>query len=308
MLRDADAAMYQAKASGKGCYSIFDKEMYEVAIRQLHLANDLRKAIGRAEFEVHYQPILTLGTGEISGFEALVRWHHPTFGLLSPGEFIPLAEENGIINEIDHWVLLNACHQMKAWQAKRPETADLTVSVNISSRQFAQTGLFDTVKNVLMETGLAPSSLRLEITESAMIKNLRNTATILRELNFLGVKIALDDFGTGYSSLNYLHELPISVLKIDRSFINRVDSESDGIEILKAIVALATNLKMETTAEGIETEHQFEELRRIGCLSGQGYYISRPVPAEEAFEFLTEHETQFIPQNKTTRGGLRIVR
>jgi EAL domain-containing protein (putative c-di-GMP-specific phosphodiesterase class I) len=201
----------------------------------------------------------------------------------------------------------HACAQLKTWQTEFEELADISISVNISSRQFAQVGLFDTVKTILMETGLQPANLLLEITETAMIKNLRNTALILRELNFLGVRIALDDFGTGYSSLNYLHELPISVLKIDRSFVGRIDSESEGIEILKAIVALATSLKMETTAEGIETETQFEELQRIGCISGQGYYISKPLSAEDLGEYLMMERGGVIAKPNVSRGGLRLV-
>ncbi len=307
MLRDADSAMYQAKASGKGCYSIFDNEMYSSALRLLHLANDLRHAIEREEFVVHYQPIKSLETNEVRALEALVRWNHPTLGLLAPMEFIPLAEENGFVSEIDNWVMLRACRQMKQWQAEFEELRDASISVNISSRQFAKVGLFDTVKNVLMETGLAPAHLQLEITESAMIKNLKNTATILRELNFLGVRIALDDFGTGYSSLSYLHELPISTLKIDRSFVRRIDSEKDGIEIVKAIVALASSLKMETTAEGIETENQFDELRNIGCVTGQGYYLSRPVSAEALVDYLHSERNVHIPQTEIVRRGLRLV-
>ncbi|MBK7705534.1 MAG: EAL domain-containing protein [Acidobacteria bacterium] len=307
MLRDADAAMYQAKASGKGCFSLFDNQMYSNALRLLHLANDLRRGVERDEFIVHYQPIKSLETNKVRALEALVRWNHPTLGTLAPMEFIPLAEENGIINEIDNWVMLQACRQMKQWQNEFEELKDIAISVNISSRQFAQSGLFDTVKNVLMETGLAPSNLLLEITESAMIKNLKNTAKILRELNFLGVRIALDDFGTGYSSLNYLHELPISVLKIDRSFVRRIDNEQEGIEIVKAIVALASSLRMETTAEGIETEHQFSELRAMGCISGQGFYLSRPLDAAAATEYLISDGVQVVAIPERSRGGLRLV-
>lgn len=307
MLRDADAAMYQAKAQGKGCFSIFDNEMYSNAIRTLHLANDLRRAVERHEFVIYYQPIQSLQTNKITGFEALVRWNHPSYGMLSPIEFIPLAEENGIINQIDNWVMLNACRQMKKWQTEHSECENLNISVNISSRQFAQAGLFDTVKNILIETGLHPGNLTLEITESAMIKNLKNTALVLKELNFLGIKIALDDFGTGYSSLNYLHELPISVLKIDRTFVNRIEDEADGIEILKAITALAMNLKMTTIAEGIETPTQFDQLKKIGCENGQGYHISRPINADEAIDYFLSSTTTYIPKTVQSRGRLRLV-
>lgn len=307
MLRDADAAMYQAKAQGKGCYSIFDHEMHSNAIRLLHLANDLRRAIERSEFVIQYQPIKSLKSDKITGFEALVRWNHPTYGMLSPFEFIPLAEENGLISQIDNWVMLNACRQMKKWQTDYAECADLNISVNISSRQFAQTGLFNMVKDVLMETELKPTNLQLEITESAMIKSLKNTASILKELNFLGIKIALDDFGTGYSSLNYLHELPISVLKIDRAFVARLENEKEGLEILKAIIALASSLKMEIVAEGIETLEQLELLKEIGCASGQGFYLSRPVNADEAIEIFLLPTANYIPKNAKLHRGLRLV-
>ncbi len=307
MLRDADAAMYQAKASGKGCYNIFDHEMHANALSMLHLANDLRRALDRGEFVVHYQPIKSLESNKVRAFEALVRWNHPTLGQLTPAAFIPLAEENGIVNEIDNWVMRRACEQLRAWQAEFEELNEVAISVNISSRQFARVGLFDTVKSVLMDTSLPPGNLLLEITESAMIKNLTNTATILRELNFLGVRIALDDFGTGYSSLNYLHELPISVLKIDRSFVHRIGNDNEGVEILKAIIALASSLKMETTAEGIETANQLEELQKIGCISGQGYYLSRPLSADAVTGFLLAERGQSVPKAEISRGGLRLV-
>jgi diguanylate cyclase (GGDEF)-like protein/PAS domain S-box-containing protein len=298
ILRDADAAMYQAKGQGKGRYSLFDQTINDQATKTLRLASDLRHAVERGEFEINYQPIYSLKKGTVAGFESLVRWNHPAYGTLPPGEFIPLAEENGIINRIDDWVLLNACRQMKEWHETFPACRELTISVNLSSKRFEKSGLFDSVKRVLIETGLPPERLQLEITETAMIKNLHNTSRILKELTLLGVKIALDDFGTGYSSLNYLHELPISLLKIDRSFVRRINGGEDGTEVLRAITALAESLKMRVIAEGIETDEQFSLLQKIECSFGQGYLFARPLNAAAAAELLenkSEPNAKFRP-------------
>ena len=309
ILRDADAAMYQAKSSGKGCYAVFDNKMHENAVRVLWLANDLRRAIERSELIIHFQPIQSLESGKISGLEALVRWKHPTFGMLPPAEFISLAEENGLISAIDNWTLMMACRQMKLWQEYNPDFTDLAVSVNISPKQFAQMGLTEYVKRMLHETELPPNCLQLEITESAMVKNLKNTARILEELSALGVRIALDDFGTGYSSLSYLHELPLSTLKIDRSFVRRLDAENDGTEIVRAIVNLARSLKMSVVAEGIETEVQLHQLREMGCDFGQGYFLSRPIEAREVPKFVqTSLRQPAFNEINTPRNHLRLIK
>lgn len=308
ILRDADAAMYQAKARGKGCHVLFDQEMYANATRLLRLANDLRRATERDELMVHYQPLLCLETDEICGFEALARWNHPIYGVLMPSEFVPLAEENGLINQIDSWVLGESCRQMREWQKSGLVSAEMTISVNISTRQFAQNGLVENVRRVLSETGLNAACLQLEITESAMAKNLKNTARLLKELSRIGVSIALDDFGTGYSSLSYLHEFPISTLKIDRSFITRMSEESDGAEIVRAIIALARNMQMRVVAEGIETLEQLEQLREMNCDFGQGFLFSQPVPATEIANFVNSSDLKSMAHRESIRrGNLRLV-
>ncbi|MDQ4122275.1 MAG: EAL domain-containing protein [Acidobacteriota bacterium] len=308
ILRDADAAMYQAKARGKGCYVVFDQEMYANATRLLRLANDLRRAVERDEMLVHYQPLQCLDTDEICGFEALARWKHPIYGVLMPSEFVPLAEENGLINQIDGWILAESCRQMREWQKNGVVTSGMIISVNISTRQFAQNGLVENVRRVLCETGLNAACLQLEITESAMAKSLKNTARVLKELNRIGVSIALDDFGTGYSSLSYLHEFPISTLKIDRSFISRMSDESDGTEIVRAIIALARNMEMRVVAEGIETLEQLEQLREMNCDFGQGFLFSQPIPATEIADFVKSSNFKLMAHREMIRrGNLRLV-
>lgn len=306
MLRDADAAMYQAKARGKSCFVLFDNEMHSNVSRQLRLANDLRRAGERGEFVLHYQVMQRLETDQICGFEALIRWQHPVYGLLPPSEFITLAEENGLTSEIDRWALETACRQMRRWQNQNLAYADLMMSVNVSTKQFARTGLFEYVQKVLRETKLAPSCLQLEVTESAMVQNLKNTASILTELHDFGVSIALDDFGTGYSSLSYLHELPITTLKIDRSFISRLNDDNEGAAIVQAIIVLGQNLKIKVIAEGIENFNQLDDLRKMGCEYGQGFLYSRPVAAPEAIKLLNASHSQIKISNRT-RPQLRLV-
>lgn len=307
MLRDADAAMYQAKARGKGCYVIFDENMYANATRDLRLANDLRKAIEQNELELFYQAVKSLETNEVCRFEALMRWNHPKFGLLAPPEFIPIAEENGLITKLDNWGMAEACRQLREWQDENPALEDFVISVNASNKQFAQVNFIENVKEILRQTGLKAGCLQLEITESAMAKNLQGTIDVLKDLNEIGVKIALDDFGTGYSSLNYLHELPISTLKIDRSFITRLNAEMNGVEIVKTIISLARNLKMEVVAEGVETNEQLEQLRRIGCDLGQGYLFSRPVSAEQAIKLATGGSPVVLPSAQKSSNHLRLI-
>ena len=308
ILRDSDAVLYQAKARCKGCHVVFDQQMYATVSRQLRLANDLRRAVERSELMFHYQSVQSLETGKICGFEALARWNHPQFGLLMPAEFVPLAEENGLINQIDSWALAEACRQMREWQTAGYASADLMMSVNISTRQFAQTGLIENVRRILLDTGLKPGCLQLEITESAMAKNLKNTASVLAELNRIGVTIALDDFGTGYSSLSYLHEFPISTLKIDRSFVTRMSDEPDGAEIVRAIISLAKSLEMKVIAEGIETVEQNEQLYEMNCDMGQGFLFSRPVSPAEAANLLNSPNLKSVTlRDLTRRNNLRLV-
>ncbi len=286
ILRDADSAMYQSKARGKGCYTIFEPQMHDNAAQLLELTNDLRRAIEKGDFILHYQPIKSMVENRIIGFEALVRWKHWSNALISPAVFIPLAEEAGFINEIDNWTMNEACSQLRKWLDEFPEYKDLTISVNVSPKQFVRSGLVEKVKAAISASGLSAKNLKLEITESAVVQNIVNTAGMLQEITDFGVKIALDDFGTGYSSLSYLHELPITTLKIDRSFISCLSEQESRVEIVRAIVSLAHNLKMDVVAEGIETVEQLNKLNEMGCEFGQGYYLSRPLDKEGIHELL----------------------
>ncbi len=280
---DADTALYRAKAQGRGRCVEFDVSMHDRAVELLHLETALRRALDRREFRIHYQPVVSLTTGQITGAEALLRWKHPERGLVPPMDFIPLAEETGLIVEIGAWVLKEACRQMKEWQEKLGQ-AQLEIGVNLSSRQFQVPGLVAQVAEVLQSTGLSPRSLRLEVTESLLMDKHPNVAQTMIELRAMGVRIDLDDFGTGYSSLSYLHQFPIDTLKIDRSFVQRMGSTDDALEIVNTILALAHSLDMEVVAEGVETEQQLELLRKMRCSYAQGYHLSRPI---EALQFET---------------------
>lgn len=276
MLRDADTALYRAKGQGRGRCVEFDASMHDRAVEQLQLETSLRRALERRELHLHYQPVVSLTTGQISGAEALLRWKHPERGLVPPMEFIPLAEETGLIVDIGAWVLREACRQMKDWQ-ERLNQPQLEIGVNLSSRQFQAPGLVAEVAEVLRATGLSPRCLRLEVTESLLMDKHPNIARVMTELRAMGVRIDLDDFGTGYSSLSYLHQFPIDTLKIDRSFVQRIGENEDGREIVNTILALANSLDMEVVAEGVETEQQLELLRKMHCAYAQGYHLSRPI-------------------------------
>lgn len=286
MLRDADTAMYRAKSAGRSRHQVFDFAMHQRAVSLLRLENDLRRAIERQELVTFYQPVVDITTQTLLGFEALVRWQHPTQGLLMPDAFVPIAEETGMICAIGKWILAECCRQMRDWRDLYPRTPALHMSVNVSTRQLVEADVTAEVIAVLAETGLAPSALSLEITESALIQNLDTTAEVLRKLHDLGLKIAIDDFGTGYSSLSYLQKLPIDALKVDRSFVSRLDEAPAQIEIVRAIVSLAQNLGMDVIAEGVETMAQADALRALNCKRAQGYLFSRPVPAAEAEQLI----------------------
>ena len=295
MLRDADTAMYRAKAGGGASHQIFAGHMHQRAVSALKLETDLRRAIERQEIVPFYQPIVDLDTGAVVGFEALARWRHPSRGMVSPDLFIPVAEETGLIGAIGERMLAEACRQARAWQRNHPRWSTLGISVNVSSRQLSQGGVAADVERVLGATGLDPRCLTLEITESAFMHNLGAGAGVVQRLHEMSVGLHLDDFGTGYSSLAYLHSFPVQALKIDRSFVNRMDRGPQQSAIVTAIVSLAHNLGMEVVAEGIETRAQVEALRALDCRRGQGFLFSKPLPADQAERLLTSGLPSGLP-------------
>jgi diguanylate cyclase (GGDEF)-like protein len=277
VLRDADTAMYDAKTSGKARDAVFDREMHDRAVALLELETDLRRAVERSEFEIHYQPIVSLTTGRIDAFEALLRWRHPHRGLLFPNSFVPVAEDTGLIVPIGWWVLREACRQLADWQSPPWLGGNLAVTVNLSGKQFRQADLVQRIEEILCQTGIRPDHLRLEITESTLMEQAEGAVETLLALRRLGVKLYIDDFGTGYSSLSYLHRLPVDALKIDRSFISAMDQRNEHSEIVGTILTLARTLRMDVAAEGIETAEQVSRLRALDCHFGQGYYFSQPL-------------------------------
>jgi len=287
ILRDADIAMYRAKENGKARYEVFDHGMHARAVSRLQLESDLRQAVELKEFSVYYQPIICLQTGRLAGFEALVRWNHPRRGLVEPVDFIPVAEETGLIVPIGEWVLNEACAQVRQWQLDSPSHRSLSLSVNLSARQVAQPDLLDRIKEALDSSKLHPHCLKLEITESVVMENAEAAALMFKQLRSLGVQLSIDDFGTGYSSLSYLHRFPLNYLKIDRSFVMRLTTENDNA-IVRTIATLARNLGMEVIAEGIETEEQFRQLKMLGCEYGQGFLFSRPVDNDGVVHLLAQ--------------------
>jgi diguanylate cyclase (GGDEF)-like protein/PAS domain S-box-containing protein len=285
ILRDAEIAMYRAKSGGKACYEVFDHAMHAGAIKRLQLETDLRKAVELNQFCVYYQPIVSLSSGQIVGFETLSRWQRPE-SLVMPGEFIAVADETGIILAINRQLLYEACRQLRSWQALFPSDPPLTINVNIAPKQFAQPDLASQIGKILKETGLDPCCLNLEITETIAMRDADRSAVLLTELKDLGVHLDIDDFGTGYSSLSRLQRFPVDTLKIDRSFVSRMDTDGETREIVRIIVMLAHGLHLKVVAEGVETEAQAEMLKDIGCELAQGYLYSKPVPAETIEQLL----------------------
>lgn len=286
-LRNADTAMYRAKDQGRGRFELFDKDMHNRAVGLLEMETDLRRALSRDEFRIHYQPIVSLEDWRIAGFEALLRWEHPQQGYITPLKFIPVAEETGLIIPIGQWIMREACRQLRAWQEQYATDQPFTISVNLSGKQFLQPDLIKCIEDVLTDTGLAASSLKIEITESAIIENIDSAAEILRQIKALGIQISLDDFGTGYSSLSYLHRFPIDTLKIDRSFVTGMNLPKNS-EIVRTIISLAVNLGMDVIAEGVETREQIIQLTGLGCTYLQGYLLSKPVDGQAMRELIEQ--------------------
>lgn len=281
MVRDADLAMYKAKASGQGSYMVFDKTMRQKAQHRLHLEGDLRKAISRDEFSLYYQPIVSLESGKLQGVEALIRWFHPQRGLIPPDDFIPVAEETGLISPIGKWVLDEACRQFTEWQLAYGSDAPSFLHVNVSRRQLLDPNLTKLVEQAIEKHAIPPECLHLEVTESMMMRDQKTIIDILKKLRNIGAKVDMDDFGTGHSSLSCLHEFPLDVLKIDRSFVMNVKHVRDYAALLQAILALADNLNLQVVAEGIEDAEQLTILQALGCEYGQGFLFSKPIAAEE---------------------------
>ncbi len=287
ILQEADTAMYQAKDQGKSCFQLFNPRMKEDVTRRLRIENELRRALERDEFLLHYQPIVSMSSGKLVGLEALVRWNNPQIGMVSPGEFIAVAEDTGLIVPIGRWVLSEACRQLVEWRSCDSRFDEIVMSINLSTRQLSDPNLFSDISSILAITELPPKDIILEITESTIIENAEAGATILSQLRDCGVKVAIDDFGTGYSSLAYLHRLPLDALKIDRSFVDRMTLADDNLAVIGTIVALANRLQLKIVAEGIETPEQRALLDEMGCQLAQGYFFSPPIPANKVLEFAT---------------------
>ena len=286
VMRDADMAMYRAKTLGKARYEIYDQTMHALAVQRLELETDLRRALQDQQFVLHYQPIVELGRERVVGFEALVRWQRTPSELVYPDRFIQVCEDTGLIVELGFWVMREACRTMQAWQLRFPRETALTISINVSARQFAQADLVQRVGEIIQATGILASSVRLEITESVTMGQIEQTILVLDQLKALGVLLSIDDFGTGYSSLSYLHRFPIDILKIDRSFVSQMDVGTDGLQIVRTIISLADNLGMAVVAEGAETQAQVAQLKLLGCDYCQGYFYSRPLAAAAAERLL----------------------
>lgn len=285
LLRSADMAMYRAKDAGRSRYEMFDREMHTEALERLQMETDLRYAVERKELVLHYQPVVSLPNGRIAGVEALVRWNHPVRGRVPPIEFIPIAEEMGLIIPIGQWVLEEAIRQVREWQLMPGGDPELTVGVNVSAKQFSQATLVDNIARALEATGFPPHLLKLEMTESVLIETDSANQT-LAQLKALGVQVHMDDFGTGYSSLSYLHRLPVDAMKIDRSFVSKMDTDTRQLQLVQTVLLLAANLGVQTVGEGVENVAQLEALRKLACNYGQGYLFSKPLEPDAFVKLL----------------------
>ena len=300
LLRNADVAMYTAKGRGRGRFELFKPSMHKAMLDRLDLEADLRRAVDRGEFVLHYQPTVTLATGRISGMEALVRWASPDRGLMPPGVFIPVAEDIGLIVKLGAWVLEEACRQTVAWKHEFGVDAPSTISINVSARQLQDDALVATVADVLARTGINPDQVILEITETALMSDAESMVARLHQLKALGVRLAIDDFGTGYSSMSYLCSFPIDILKIDRSFVSGVPNEPQKVGIVRTIVELGHILELETVAEGIELDEELEQLRALDCDLGQGYRFAKPLAVDDVVELLS------VQAAKRRRGDIAV--
>ena len=291
LMRDADIAMYRSKENGKARYTIFDRAMYDEALKLVKLENSLRFALKRNELAMHYQPIISLAHNTLAGFEALIRWQHPQWGSVSPLEFIPIAEDTGLIIEIGEWALQEACQQLQRWRKQYAcdRITSLKMSVNLASQQLREANFTDKLDRILASTGLDGNSLRLEITESVLLEPEGNVQDTLQQIKDRNIKLSIDDFGTGYSSLSYLRRFPIDNLKIDRSFIQQMNYNAENFEIVRIIITLAKTLGMDTISEGVETERQLEQLKLLGCDFAQGYLFSKPLAPEDIKSMLDKY-------------------
>jgi EAL domain-containing protein (putative c-di-GMP-specific phosphodiesterase class I) len=298
VLKDADVAMRRAKALGGSRCEVFDEAMHTRAVGRLRLEADLRTALAERQFSVYYQPVVELASRRIVSFEALLRWEHPSQGLISPYRFIEAAEDTGILVSIGHWLLLQACRQLRAWEDTHLPERPTRVTVNVSARQFADARLVNDVQDALQETGVDPSRLQLEITESIASSDPKLTIAVLSHLKLMGIEVILDDFGTGTTSLRRLREFPVDALKIDRSLVREMQTDRATSDIVEVIISLAHKMKLKVVAEGIETSRQLERLLELGCEFGQGYYFSQPLDAKAAQQFMRQ---QVAPARATSR-------
>ena len=288
LLRDADLAMYKAKETGKACYALFNEELRIRALKSFQIEHDLHQALERQEFVLHYQPIISLKDQCIVGFESLVRWNHPQKGLIPPCEFIPVAEETGLIIALGQWILNESCRQLRVWHQDFPMHSNLSISVNLAAKQLGEPSLIHQIDLALEQSGLDGQFLKLELTESMLLQNVGETLKTMATIRSRGINLSIDDFGTGYSSLSYLPKFPINTLKIDRSFVSNMGRDSENLEVIRCIIVLAYSIGMDIIAEGIETREQASQLIKLGCKLGQGYLFSRPLKAADATQFIAQ--------------------